>query len=161
MSSKRLNKTQKNIIVKAILADCPNVDYATQGRKLVMEDAINQLPEPLKEYTTFLARVYCTVNGYSVFSVRVPNNEYSPSTKLRKKIEQLHNKYQEQKQDRDNIEVTVTAILNSCNTLKQAREALPKNLHKYLPSEEDAPLTATALVSAEMVKKLETIGIKR
>ena len=156
----KLNKINKEFIVKAILADLKTDDFISQAETLVQKDAENGLPEILRSHLDYLDVKHVRVRGAFCMSVAVRNNRYSIPKDIETQVLALHDKHVEQRDKLDMVSKEIHALLYSCNTVKQAINTLPENLHKYIPKEEEKPQIQTALVSANLTNLINSIGMK-
>lgn len=162
----KLNNSQRDAFVKAVMHDVPKVNYDEQMKKLVEADCIEHLPKKVqaiakdKELRSFLKTTYWSPgykSGFSSFYVLANSehgNNYKPSEAAQKEINKLVELNQKQTQARDQMASKIKAIIYGCSTLKQARERLPEFV-KYLPEDVAAPaayVPAVSNVVADLVK---------
>lgn len=155
----KLNKMQKQSIVRAILADIKQVDYHEQAQKVFYDEAVSQLPEVLrgKEYLSYLENERVRVYECYCLSGIVPNNKYVISEEVKAKILELRNLHVEQTSKKDELETKLHQTFYSFNTLKSAKEILPEELHKYLPKE-NAVTAGVPMVMANLMGDLKAMG---
>lgn len=137
-----LNKYDKQAFVIAVMGDVPQVDFNAQAETLVrrwekaqMPDAVAKAVELHPEWigTKHLLlpgrldnrQGIATDNGYRI-------RDTDPDTWSA--LEAISEKLKEQNQSRNNLQAKLTAVIETCRTLKQAKERLPE-FEKYLPKE--------------------------
>ena len=158
----KLLRHHKEAFVLAVLVDIPKVDYAEKARKLLTEEAISQLPEILqdKQYLPYLEMGWVIINNARFISnTKVPNARYSPSMTMIDKIIAMQELHQYQHNSRREIEISLTALLETCSTLKAAKEILPKDLYKYLPTAAQIANPATMLQTTSLMEKIRAASL--
>ena len=158
----KLLRHHKEAFVLAVLVDIPKVDYAEKARELLTEEAISQLPEILqdKQYLPYLEMSWVNINkARCISNTKVPNARYSPSKVMIDKLIAMHELHEKQEASKREIESSLTALIETCNTLKTAKETLPKELYKYLPSEAQIANPATMLQTTSLMEKIRAAGL--
>jgi hypothetical protein len=156
----KLNKTQKEVMVRAIIADLKTEDFISQAQSLIQKDAISKLPEPLRAHLDYLSTQYVHVDGCRCMRVAVKNNNYRIPLAIQEQVTALHEKHVAQTDMVNQAKREIEALLHSCNTDKQAIQLLPENLHKYIPKEDVKENQSTALVSENLSNLINQIGLK-
>lgn len=136
-----LNKYDRQAFVRAVMDDVPQVDYVTQMRELGTKTVIAALPPEVQavyqkcpEYLDKSSvkmpgrhnSLYMTRPTYDVIEKQYPE--------VWAELVELDAKKCEQSAQRDALEAKLTAIIEQCRTLKQAKDRLPE-FDKYLPAD--------------------------
>lgn len=160
----RLNTYDREAFVRAVMDDVPTVDYQQQAKDYVYAVLAPRLPAKLKavfddkELRPSLDwknwDLSCDVQGLS--SVRWCH-PFKLTPAERKHLDAIGEAAQAQSQSRSDLKVKVRATINSCTTLKQAKERLPE-FEKYLPADRDGNGTASLPVVANLVADLTKAG---
>lgn len=153
----RFNKTNKEAFASAVLSDIPEIDYITKARKLIIEEAISQLPAPLQKHIEFLKNKHIHISGCGCMYAYVPNNQYKISDQVKEKVKALHKKHVEQGDLREATYQKTLATVWNCKTVKQAKEILPEDLHKFLPDETTGANATTALTTTQLVDSIKQL----
>ena len=156
----KLNKSQKEVMVRAIVADLRTDDFISQAQSLIQKDAVSKLPEPLRAHLDYLATQYVHVRGCDCMRVAVKNNNYEIPLEIQEQVTALHEKHVAQKDIVNQAKREIVALLSRCNTDKQAIQLLPENLHKYIPKADEKENQSTALVSENLSNLINQIGLK-
>lgn len=135
----RLTTSMRDAFIRAAMDDVPSVDYQEEIRKLVMDDAISQLPESIKKIYKDPKTKDFVYTGYThqMVTVYVPmekNKEYVPSEKVKERLVEIKALEREQQNSRTELRQKLKGVAYGCNTRKQLLELLPE-FEKYLPSE--------------------------
>lgn len=163
----RLTNTDKDAFVDAAIKDVPVVDYPGQVRKLVMDDAFKQLPEPIQKivkdgvYTDYLDTTYYYADGAMCMGqVMIYNlhGEYKITDDVKVKIKELHDAFELQSEKRGEIRRKLRAVIYPVNTLKTAKDRIPEDLHKYLPHDRDSTGVAGLPAVANLMEDLNAAG---
>ncbi len=167
----KLTKTDKGAFVRAVMQEVPKIDYDEAIRKRLLEEEIKQAPPKLaailmdNSMRGLLKQEYCGYRAqYAGWYITWPEFKLSPE--LRAELDQLISLKTKQNTTRYELEKSVGALIESCSTLKQARERLPEFV-KYLPADRattgatnlPAPLVADTVV--ELVKNGWPAGAKK
>lgn len=155
----KLTNTIRDAFVRAAMADVPTVDYQEKTIKVVMEDAVSQLPPKVraiykdKELSSFV-RHKDRYFGNAYAQVPCGGNDFKLTNDAAKKFSDL--KEQSEAQEKRNRELTqkLHAVAYSVTTRKALVDALPE-FEKYLPADDAAAcrtLPAIANVVSEFVK---------
>jgi hypothetical protein len=160
MSSMRLNKYDKEAFVAAVMADIPMIDYDEQAKNLVQKAAYEAMPAKVKAvYQDKDTRQFLKTGFYhhspgclQNFYIYMPQ-DWKHGDDLDKQLRELEEAKVEQEVKRNDMKAKLTGIINSCNTLKQAKELLPE-FEKYLPEErqQTKSLPAVSGLVADLTK---------
>lgn len=160
----KLNIAKKKAFIRAVMQDVPKVDYYEQMRKLVQEEARQQLPPAvMKIYDNLKFTKYVNIEsvwlrpaeGESI-TVYVPSGRRDDKFTMRpdaqRKFDALGKADYEQTLARRELETKLTAIVIGCTTRKQLVSSLPE-FEKYAPTvnEKTANLPAIANVVSDFV----------
>lgn len=155
----KLTKSDREAFVAAVMDDVPQIDYDELAEKRATEIITAAYPAPVKaiyddkklrEYinTQYVGLPGCLQNFYGPknFGAELYENE---------ELNALSEKKRAQDAAYQALRLDVTAVINSCPTLKVAKERLPE-FEKYLPADRDgsglANLPAVANVVAGLTK---------
>lgn len=163
----RLSKAIKDQIVRAIMADVPNVDYRQQARCLIREYNIGRLPKEVRaligtKNEPFIRTNYQSFAGafqlgsFQVFWTNEGDLNIDCKETSRKLIA-LCEKHNQQASERKQLKAKLEATLINISTLKRAIEVLPE-FEKYFPSEK-AP-TPNLPATKELVDSFRNAGLK-
>lgn len=160
----KLTKADKEAFVRAVMDDVPMVNHNEEAASLVMAEVIANLPEKVKTayeaHPEWIKRDLINLPG-CLRSMYGPALGYTRASELSKelqeRLEALAAAEKEQLRVRCELEQKVRAIINSCTTLKQAKERLPE-FEKYLPAERGSFGTAQLPVVANLVTDLVNLG---
>lgn len=160
----KLTKADKEAFVRAVMDDVPIVDHNEEAASLVMAEVIANMPEKVKTvyeaHPEWIKREYISLPRYlrgMYGPVRSYTNASELSKELQERLDALAAAEKEQQRVRRELEQKVGAIINSCTTLKQAKERLPE-FEKYLPAERGSFGTAQLPVVANLVTDLVNLG---
>lgn len=154
----RLTNLHRQAFVKAALQDVPQIDYDEQIHKLIVEDAINQLPVAIQRVAqdNQLKGWLKTVNYYPVVGLGIAlfsqdrwNHNYTPSKKVQVELQSLLQKRKEQRETLRQLEEKLHGVAKSVTTRKALAELLPE-FEKYLPTEQ-APVSKSVPAISNMV----------
>lgn len=161
----RLTKSDKQAFVDSVMNDVPSVDYNEQARKLCIEWATNRLPQKVREVVQELPgwienKYMQTPSGLD--SVYVPalssiHNTASAHPDIYEKLVALAELNSAQRKARQELRSKVEGSIETCTTLKQAKERFPEFV-KYLPTERDGSFTANLPAIANLVSDLTAAG---
>lgn len=157
----KLNNSDRDAFVHAVMKDVPEVDYQEQVNKLVIAAAVAKLPPKVRaiwndgELRGFVKTDKCyRIPGYRLCNVMVPDTNFE-TPELATQVEVIACKAQEQKNLRQELRQKVNGLIYGCTTLKQATERLPEFV-KYLPQDRDGTgvinLPAVSNVVADLAK---------
>jgi hypothetical protein len=158
-----LNKGHKAEIINRIMADIPAVDHTAQAHALLQAKAIEKMPPEVRavydkpELRRWLAVRFATHanhlgrgniiwqregelgQGTSLYAYRVHYNDSTEDqelvTEVRGPMADLSRAAEEQDKARNSMRDKLITMLIGIRTLKQAKEMLEVELHKYLPVE--------------------------
>jgi hypothetical protein len=159
----QLNETHKARIINKIMADIPRVDYAAQAHALLQAKAIEKMPAEVRavydnpDLRPWLAVRFATHanhlggsyiiwqregehgHGGSLYAYRIHHNSAAEDRELVREVQgplaDISRAAEEQWKARSSMEDKLTTMLIGIRTLKQAKEMLEVELHKYLPVE--------------------------
>lgn len=135
----KLTKSDRRAFVAAVMDDVPTVDYSEQAREMAIDYILSTYPENVRAvYEDKATRNYIALSHY--FLPSPFGNQYLPKalavthTQLEKHegIRDLAEKAKEQNERLRDLRQKLTSVIESCTTLKQARERLPEFV-AYLP----------------------------
>ena len=140
----RLTKIDKDAFVRAVMDDVPQVDYDEQVRSLMNQWGFEALPAELqtmaKKYPKYFDSryIYTPANCTGVQVVAPPDWAYrgfkEKEPEKYAQLVEIGQKAKEQTLARDALRSKVRGLIESCSTLKSARERLPE-FEKYLPAD--------------------------
>lgn len=159
----KLTKAHREAFVRAVMQDVPQIDYATQAHKLVKDANLASLPPQLrpialdKELSIYLKRESywfghdLGISSVSIFSMG--HSYFKLKDKDDKALDKIKAAAEKQIEQRKALEERVSGVINSCTTLKIAKERLPEFV-KYLPEEQEKTqnLPAIANIVADLTK---------
>jgi Nucleotide modification associated domain 5 len=149
----RLNKWDKQSIVKAIMADVPKPNK--DKRRKDLQDAVVKLMSPecrkvFKSTPTALATYHVgdLISSWGYESRKIVCGDVSE-----KQIKTLIQKYWDEEKVIDDAQRNLASAVEACTSLKQLNDRLPE-FKKYFPTEEKpvANLPAIANVVADLSK---------
>jgi hypothetical protein len=172
----QLNKTHKAEIVNKIMADIPQADYGQIINRMVQDKAYDLMPAEVKavydneDARKFLALRNCVAYGDyaggignihwvsvgTYGSLYLNRQHYNDSdgpltakllSDIREPLEHILRLAETQHKDRRSMRDKLIAMLQGIRTLKQAKDMLEVELHKYLPApppKDDAQKAAQA-----------------
>ena len=159
----RLTKHHKEAFVNAVMQDVPMVDYDEQAEKLITDEARNDMPQPVrdvfdnKDLRKYLQYSYHSTLGY-LRSVHVYQHEgWQVNEQATAKLRKLSELKNEQNHKRRQLKEKLSGVINSCTTLKQAQDLLPKFI-KYLPAESETAGTKNLPAITGLVTDLTELG---
>lgn len=162
----RLTKTDKQAFIDAVMNDVPFVDYDEETRSLLRKWGVESLPEDLhpmaKKYPSYFETFYiytpCPLPSVHVLC----NPDWQGSgfkNKEPEKYAQLVEMSKSARAQSETLEALrrkITGLIESCSTLKTARERLPE-FEKYLPADRDGGGTINLPVS-NVLAELTNLG---
>lgn len=156
----RLTKEDKQAFVRAVMDDVPSVDYDEQVRTRLKEWGFSALPPILKAAASefpdyFETRYIPTPIGCPGAFVICPPHLCGPCferavPEVWAELVVIGEKQIAQSKAHAELRSKVTALINSCTTLKQAQERLPE-FAKYLPANRDGSFIANLPVANTLV----------
>ncbi len=173
----KLNNSQRQAFVRAVMQDVPQVDYTTQLKTAVQDYLYHLAPADVRKlYDDESLRKYLTLGSVSLYredvgftdiylvpygesgnlwgrpDMRIDLSKADESPALGV-IKSLVTSKVQQRIAHANLEQKLTGAINSVNTLKQALELLPE-FAKYLPEEQTVTkqLPAVANLVADLNK---------
>lgn len=160
----KLTRYDKQVFIRNVLADVPQVDYEDTLRKKVVADAISKLPEEIKKvYADPLLRDYvvCTyanipipmkIGYHPQVSIHVPGVKYQVPKQgsLAIEINDLAEKIAAQRTALSDLEIRLRNTSEPITTLARLKQVFPE-LEKYMPKEphktQDLPASNDVMVS--------------
>ena len=150
----RLTKHDREVFVRTVMDDVPQVDYVEQARSLFNKWAIEALPEDLRaayeKHPDHFQHWYShTPFGamYSVMPADWKGHGFGTvSPEKFSQMKQLAEKRDVQERALAALKSKVIGLIESCATLKIAKERLPE-FEKYLPAERGVSTTANLPVA--------------
>ncbi len=163
----KLNKQDKEIIIKRIMDDVPSVNYTDQVHKLVRDHFKAQIPPAIKKILAdpklaqHVEKSQVWIEGFSNSYVdggfTVGSYAY-PSDEVKEEIAEIKKLDTAQSGERKSIKQKLESAFAGLNTRKQALECFPE-FEKYLPDADagirNLPITTDvipALVAANWPK---------
>lgn len=160
-----LTKSDKEAFINAVIADIPTVDYDEQIGKAARDYAISLLPKEIKDarkanpavddYLDTQSVYICGINVYVIGPGRV-RSEINKNKDLQERCQSLEQLSDAQQARVLEMSRSLRAVINTCRTLKQAKERLPE-FEKYLPAERDKT-GVTNLPVANVIADLTRLG---
>ena len=142
----RLTKTDKDAFVQAVMDDVPKVDYDEQVRSLMNKWGFEALPADLqpmvKKYPEYFDShyIYTPANCTGVQVMAPPDWAYGgfkgKEPEKYAQLVEIGQKAKEQEIAHNALRSKVRGLIESCSTLKSARERLLE-FEKYLPADRD------------------------
>lgn len=157
------NKFDRQAFVRAVMDDVPMIDYEELARSKATQAVLSLLPREVlgtyKKYPNYftklgvslpspLGTLYMPTPGYSAIKDQAP--------KVWEELTDMAAKLVEQSRKRRELELKITGIIESCRTLKQAKDRLPE-FEKYLPADR-SQLATQNLPVANLVADLTAAG---
>ena len=159
-----LNKYDKQAFVTAVMDDVPCVDYDEQAKKLVHDWALTQMPKEVlavyKKHPAWFKTEYTYMPG-GLSDTFIPHQDgrrvvQNDAPELWAKLVELGVAAETQNDNMRDLRLRLEATIESCRTLKQAKERLPE-FEKYLPTERGTT-GCTNLPVANLVADLMQAG---
>lgn len=175
----KLSKLHRAEFVRAVLADVPTKNYPTQAedlaRKLCQakykELGLDKVDPSRLSYASIYVRVwaseimladrpkdgcYYPVNIAQIAGRGLNEHEIAEITDCPEMMV-IRQGYADEYNMLNNLRKQLTAVIASCTTLKQAKEALPEFI-KYLPEEPGSAIDRTLPVVGNLVADLSKAG---
>lgn len=137
----KLTNTIRDAFIRAAMSDVPNVDYSEKTIKVVLDDAVSQLPPKIKalykdkDLNHF---VRCKSGYYGIAYVQVPCcGEFKLGNDAAVKVAELKAAHDAQDARNTALRFKLKAVAYSVSTRKALVTALPE-FEKYLPADEAA-----------------------
>lgn len=165
----KLTNTIRDAFVRAAMNDVPEIDFEEQYRKLMLDDAVAQLPPSVRKmWNDKATRDYVgTVNvgnRYGGFHASVPGlRDHKPTAGAQDKGATLYAQHEKQYAERRALESKVKNAAYAVSTRKALADMLPEFV-KYLPADEAAANRSVPVVAnlvADFVKAGWPKGGKR
>lgn len=163
----KLTKSDREAFVRAVIDDVPTVDYQEQAETLVRSVALSTFPEDLRpmvtKYPDYFEDHYVWLPGqlqnryfkidkscaYELFKGKFPE--------IWKQLSALAKQLEEQNERVRTLRQQLSGVIESCSTLKQAKERLPE-FEKYLPQERNGVAVANLPAISNLVTDLMAAG---
>ena len=181
----RLTNTIRNAFITSVMHELPKKDFSEEAKKIVEQDAIDQLPESVKAVWKSGHKPYITVvyvHGSYLFkntrrtdlenigrilpSVQIPGHgmvgydgnksSYRPSAIVIEKLTELCIKEEAQFKKNQALETKLKSVVYGATTVKQLSELLPE-FKKYLPKDVPSP-SRTLPVAVNLVSEFTQAG---
>lgn len=163
----KLTKSDREAFVRAVINDVPTVDYQEQAEKLVRSMALSTFPEDLRpmvtKYPDYFENHYVHLPGQlqnRYFKINKFYSHKSFQEKFPEIWEQLETLAEQLKEQGDRVATLrqqLSGVIESCSTLKQAKERLPE-FEKYLPQERNGVAVANLPAISNLVTDLKAVG---
>lgn len=163
----RLNNSDRDAFVRAVMDDVPMVDYDGQAEALVIQYFRDLAPacilEAIEAHPQWVEDEWCFLPGrlQIIHTKYVPpgmgNQIHTQHPDLWKKLERLAKLGKKQDEERTQLKNKVRAAIAGCATLKVAIERLPE-FEKYLPADRTPVGTPGVPVIANVVTDLMAAG---
>lgn len=153
----KLANNIRSAFVIAVMNDVPQVDYREQAQKLLIADAVAQLPPKIRAiYNDQSLRHFVQrKQEYALHQyIHVPGPEYARSEAVAARLAELLQLHDDQDAKRAELRNQIRAIADTSSTRKQLVDKLPE-FEKYLPVDERAAARSLPLVAnvvADFVK---------
>ena len=152
----KLNKFQKQAVVRSIMADVPKVDKAKRRAAIQAEVVKLMSPAVRKVYNTIPSALRTQHVGDLIYNGTNWNErDIIAGDVAEKDIKAICEPYKVEDTKRHDAYTALTGAVEACSTLKQLKERLPE-FTKYYPTEE-AP-TANLPALANVVADLSKLG---
>lgn len=165
----RLSDTQRAAICRAIRSELPALNRRRKIEDKLCTIFARKLPKTLRDlYADPSLRPHIRhypimLHGPGGLAIHtaVPTADIDPETQLtaaeQKRLTADLKKLAEEVAERDKAMNAIADVLKSCATVKQARERLPEDLHKYLPSPKP-PAAPNLPAPGDLMSKLRKAG---
>jgi hypothetical protein len=152
----KLNKYQKQAIVKAIMADTPKPDM-TKRRAAIQAGVVKLMsPAVRRVYNTTPKALQTHYVGYLCYDGTNQNDrDIVKGDADEKDISAIIAPYEAEDEARREAEGNLRGVVEACSTLKQLKERLPEFI-KYFPTEQAPTSNLPAL--ANVVADLSRLG---
>ena len=156
----KLTNHLRDAFIRQAMNDVPNIDYAEQIRKAVMDDTIDTLPPKIKAIwkdaalREWIKTDWNNFGGVSVTTPAISRAGVKLSPGAATLVDELKALNDAQKKQRKELEDKLRGCAYSVTTRKQLAELLPEFV-RYMPKDEAAAirtLPAVANVVADFVK---------
>lgn len=150
----RLTNDIRREFVKNVMADVPRSDYASQIEQVLLDDAVAQLPPPVRalwddpKLRKYVIEDNFWLNDVSIFSPDVPCSCEGRLPFTEKAVDQviaLKRLEDAQTEAHNDLRLRLNAIVKSCGTSESLAKKLPE-FEKYIPSAA-APSTLPVLAN--------------
>jgi hypothetical protein len=159
----KLTNTMRDDFVNKVLNGLNNIDYISQVQELLNKDALSKLPKVLqgKDTQHYLEKKRIYFYDFGCMGAwYVRNTEYEASDEIKEKIKELHALFEAQREGKREAKSQLYAMIQSVTTLNRAKEVIPEDLHKFLPSENVPKVNEFALTTPELMSNLKSLGLK-
>jgi len=147
----KLTNTIRDAFVRAAMDDVPNGNFQDQLNKLVMDDAVAQLPPKVRAlWSSSELRPYVkTHNPYRLKSntyIPALDEEFKLSETAAKKYDELVAAMSAEQESRKELRSRLRSVAYAASTRKQLVDLLPE-FEKYLPAYEKAAIRTLPVVA--------------
>lgn len=164
----RLTKIDKDAFVRAAMSAVPQIDYKEQAEKVLIADAVRQMPPELgalyEQHRHYFNHdsYYCAFGdgNNGAFYIPTPGHRHLASEQAKIEYTRLSNLAREQRAKLLDVQMQLDALIAPCTTLKRAKEVLPAELHKFLPAERDVKTANVPAVVVDVVGAMKAVGWK-
>ena len=156
----KLTKSDREAFVQAVMDDVPQVDYDEQAKKHCIELCIERMPAPARAaYLDKESREYIETNyGWLPNGLNGHSLPCRPGTHFSDAVlDKLAAEKEKQQAQYDDLRLKLKVTIDSCSTLKQAKERLPE-FEKYLPADRDGTGVSNLPAIANLVADLTRAG---
>lgn len=157
----KIDKYQKQAIVKAIMADVPAPDKDKRRADIQAQIAKLMSPAVRKVYKTIPSALRVQYAGDVIYNGSRESRDVIVGDVPSKAVEEILQPYMAEDHARWKAQGDLEGVINGCSTLKMLKDRLPEFI-KYFPTEEapTANLPALANVVAELSKLGWPKGLK-
>lgn len=159
----RLTTSDRDAFVRSVMDDVPRIGFDAEARKFAQPFIESQIPpEVLVVWKKFPNMLKCSSVGApgSLATFYFPGElPYGllHDTEIWSQLSEMAKKKREQQEQRCELKSKLKGIIQSCSTLKQAKERLPEFV-KYLPAERGKTDTSNLPAVANLVADLTNLG---
>lgn len=155
----KLTNLMRDSFIRAAMDDVPKIDYSEQISKLILEDAVSQLPPKIraiyndKQFGHYIHRDRVYVGGAGRHLPKGADN-FKAKPETLTKVTELEAKTNAQSTHMSELRSKIRGCAYACNTRKALLDLLPE-FEKYLPADEAAAcrtLPVVANVVSDFVK---------
>ena len=163
----KLTKSDREAFVRAVIDDVPTVDYQEQAETLVRSVALSTFPEDLRpmvtKYPDYFESQYVYLPGqlqnrYFKINRSCASGFFKEKfPEIWEQLSALAKQIEEQNEQVRTLRHQLSGVIESCSTLKQAKERLPE-FEKYLPKERNGVTVANLPAISNLVTDLTAAG---
>lgn len=167
----RLNKFERRQIIRSIRKEMPAIPHATDAEKLARECYAKRMPQrvraiyddpALRPFLNTEHVLFLSTDKETRLHVAVHTTPDRPALPERdqKRITRLLDKHQAAETERRTAVDRIADVLESCSTIRQARERLPAPLHKHLPADERPQPPKKLPAPTDLMHNLRKVGYR-